>query len=213
MCCTVSISSLMAISIGLLFLITAIQQVVLAQDSNITNMTGTKNFQTEMNVNIPEEYLSGIIGALIGFVATFLGAIVKYYHDIRLKDIELRNKYDIDLRNKRIEAYTKLWEYLKPLAFFSSKEKYTYDELEKLSEELTTWYYGLGGLVMSSSSQKFYVQFQKEITQKMEIYSKISRTAGLPPEKVQELKDKASEFKSKTIQDVGTRKESDFEYA
>lgn len=145
-----------------------------------------------------------VISGAIGFVATYITAILKVQQD-------LKSQYNIALRDKRIEAYKDLWEKLKPLAFHSLNNQIEYVEVEELSKELVNWYYGLGGLLLSESSQKKYTEFQDEIEEILD--AKESNSTYLLLGTSNRIKEMASSLRTHLIKDVGTREDLGFEYS
>ena len=71
----------------------------------------------------------------------------KLKHDYNLKFEDLKHNQDIEdkiefaVRTDRITVYKDLWNRLKPLARFPRFEEMEYDELEKLSLDLSVWYH------------------------------------------------------------------------
>lgn len=96
-----------------------------------------------------------VISLLSGVLVTYLGAILKFRKD-------LQAKYDIELRDRRICHFTKLWASLEPLAKYSPSAQITYDTIQNLSENLRKWYFNEGGLYLTEASRKTYFGLQKE---------------------------------------------------
>ena len=124
-------------------------------------------FQVAVNV------LSGIGGAAV-VVAALSGWIGKVWADrisrrheaqigaelqqtkARIDAALLRGKFlldiDLDLRNRRIPKYEELWKITRVCTRWPRANGVTYQDLEKYSEELATWYYQTGGLFLSKST-------------------------------------------------------------
>jgi hypothetical protein len=80
------------------------------------------------------------------------------------------------LQKQRIDAYEQAWKMFESFADYSKYKKVTLMEAEKLLTELTSWYYGKGGLLMSRASQKKYLNVirvtDQIITRKIDEYNR-----------------------------------------
>lgn len=72
----------------------------------------------------------------------------------------LASRYDVDLREKRLEAYNKLWSSLKGLDLRARPASMTADEVRALLSGLTAWYHESGGLLMSRTTQRKFAKLQ-----------------------------------------------------
>jgi hypothetical protein len=72
--------------------------------------------------------------------------------------------YAKDLREKRIDAYAKLWAAFELLNLYHPKADITYAKLSKLGEELSTWYFSVGGLLLSKPARDAYFEAQDVLT-------------------------------------------------
>ena len=102
-----------------------------------------------MDATIEVAIITGLFGILSGALLAYLGAILKFRKD-------LEAAYDKDLRNKRIEVYTELWNQLQLLARFDQPEPLTPNTLEKLTVAMRKWYFETGGLYLSEAARITY---------------------------------------------------------
>jgi hypothetical protein len=89
---------------------------------------------------------TAIVAAIIGLVT---GAVATAYKS--RKDLEVQ--YDIKLREERIAAYKELWKELDRLAYYSPPQALTYGVAKELSAALRTWYFEVGGLLLSATTR------------------------------------------------------------
>ena len=202
--------------------------------TNMTNQNKTMGIVS--GDNLPQNMLIPIVVAVIALAGAIMSALIsalikrhgdnkiaqlkqdhdhkiaqlKQDHDQRLKDIEqqhkLESEYDLDLRIKRIEAYKQLWSEQYLLRMHSVPDNITYKELEGLVRRLTAWYYEVGGIYLTETSQKIYETFICEL-------EKIIFKA--PQDKKEKIKDDlknirclASVFRTNLCKDTGTREQS-----
>jgi len=134
-----------------------------------------------------------IVSALVGAVAGFASTAWK-----SRKDLEAQ--YDIDLRTRRIEAYSELWKTLEPLAYHFPERPLTKHAATGLGSTLRRWYFQTGGLVLSSSTRPAYFNLQQAL-------EGVSAPGAPQLEKAQHdiLKALASRLRTSTTLDVATR--------
>lgn len=99
------------------------------------------------------EPITVAVTAVGGVIAGAVGAAWK-----SRKNIEER--YDVDLRQARVEAYKKMWALLEPLAYYFPAADLTRGTVRELGAALRHWYYTEGGLVMSESTRRIYLNLQ-----------------------------------------------------
>jgi hypothetical protein len=144
-----------------------------------------------------------LITGAIGIGGTYLSAVLKFRKD-------LQAKYDISLRDMRIDPYKDLWKRLEPLATYSPPGPLSYATINQLSAKLREWYFQVGGLFLSESSRKSYFELQKKIEKIVSGHDQIDDI--IPDDMVDEIKFKAHDLRSSMAKDVGTRQESKFKY-
>ncbi len=134
--------------------------------------------------------LSAGVGALAGVVTTAWKS---------RKDLEVQ--YDIDLRERRIEAYAELWRLLEPLADYFEPGAVTRASARELGQDLRRWYFNTGGLVLSAATRPAYFNLQ----QALEGVSASGESGGLGEERVEIVKALASRLRTTSTRDVATR--------
>lgn len=139
--------------------------------------------------------------------------VEKLKHDYNLKFEDLKHNQDIEdkiefaVRTDRITVYKDLWNRLKPLARFPRFEEMEYDELEKLSSDLSVWYHEVGGIFLSESSRPRYRAIQSKIAVVLEE----NKGKKVPSTAVNAIaSDEAHELRNSLVDDVWTRRESKF---
>ena len=130
------------------------------------------------------------IGVVTGVVATAYKS---------RKDLEVQ--YDIKLREERLVAYNALWKELDRLAYYSPPQALTYGVAKELSAALRTWYFEVGGLLLSTSTREPYFDLQRALKEVIE-------SGGVDHEEVPDaraLKRLGSRLRTSTTDDVATR--------
>jgi hypothetical protein len=130
------------------------------------------------------------IGVVTGVVATAYKS---------RKDLEVQ--YDIKLREERLVAYNALWKELDRLAYYSPPQALTYGVAKELSAALRTWYFEVGGLLLSTSTREPYFDLQRALKEVIE-------SGGRDHEKVPDaraIKQLGSRLRTSTTDDVATR--------
>lgn len=105
----------------------------------------------------------------VGGSAVIVGALAKFIGQLwsdRLSRLgQFRQEIDLDLRNKRIDAYSKLWQSTSVLPKWNRNSELTYEDLEKFNEKLSSWYFNEGGVFLSRTAQQnCFAPLRKELT-------------------------------------------------
>jgi hypothetical protein len=79
--------------------------------------------------------------------------------------LALGSTVDLDLRQRRTEAYADLWRLTELLPEWPREDTVTYEKLELFSRNLRTWYFRKGGMYLSHTARERYGAVQKEIAQ------------------------------------------------
>lgn len=137
-----------------------------------------------------------LIPALIGLVA---GAAATAYKS--RKDLEVQ--YDIKLREERIEAYKALWKELDRLAYYAPERPLTYAIAHELATALRTWYFDIGGLLMSERTREPYFDLQRALKAVGDVCT--GADEELPRPTGDALKQLGSRLRTSTTDDVATR--------
>jgi hypothetical protein len=123
------------------------------------------------------------------------------------KDLEA--KYDIDLRDKRIDVYKELWKRLQPLARYSPPAPVTYKKVQELLVDLRAWYFETGGLFLSISSRDAYFALMDKLEEVLNSNTG-QLDVALSHDIHVKLRQKSSTLRTHLAKDVGTRQDSKF---
>jgi hypothetical protein len=145
-----------------------------------------------------------IITGVLGILGTYLSAVLKFRKD-------LEAKYDIDLRDKRIEVYKELWKRLQPLAKYSPPGPFTFNKVQELLADLRSWYFEVGGLFLSERSRDAYFALLDKMEEVLK-YPTFQPNEVLSDDVREEIRQKSSTLRTQLAKDVGTRQESRFKY-
>lgn len=144
--------------------------------------------------------------AIIGLLASALvGAIATYSVAVLRIRGELRNKYDMDLRGRRIGVYLELWKLLEDLPKYARPKQLTRGDLGSLSVSLRQWYFQKGGLFLSKKGRDTYFRLQDAITEELE--SRTPSDEPLDEVTYQALRRLGHDLREALALDVGTRKD------
>jgi hypothetical protein len=146
-----------------------------------------------------ETALQWIVPALIGLAT---GAAATAYKS--RKDLEVQ--YDIKLREERIAAYKELWKELDRLAYYAAERPLTYGVAKELATALRTWYFDIGGLLMSAGTREPYFDVQRALKAVTDSGGEFDTT--LPDDTAAALKQLGSRLRTSTTDDVATRVDS-----
>jgi hypothetical protein len=144
---------------------------------------------------------AAVLGAAVGFVTTYLGAVVKLRTDLRFQ-------YDKDLREKRIKEYSELWRLTGLFPKYAREAPVTLTEVRELTHKLRDWYFTQGGMYLSDEGREAYFQFQEVITTVL-ANAKQDSTAPLEGPTYESLRTSGSNLRSALVRDVATRKHSE----
>jgi hypothetical protein len=143
-----------------------------------------------------DQLLAAIIGAVIGFISTYLAAVVKLRQD-------LRAEYDKDLRERRIPEYKRLWKLTDLFPKYARTTIPTVADVRELAISLRDWYFDGGGMLLSKSGRESYFALQEALGGLL--------TAGddgpVDEATYERLRQRCSALRSALVQDVGTRRE------
>lgn len=137
--------------------------------------------------------LAAFVGALSGILTTTWKT---------RKDLEAQ--YDIDLRKRRIEAYTSLWKELDVLADYAPPGDPTHEGMGRLSEALRRWYFERGGLFLSVKTRGPYFNLQEALKAIASDHDG-GRDDVLDDDTAKVVKSLASRLRTSTTDDVATR--------
>lgn len=141
----------------------------------------------------PELLVPALLGLVTGIVATAYKS---------RKDLEVQ--YDIKLREERIEAYKRLWEQLERLAYYAPPQKtLTHGVARELATALRTWYFEIGGLLMSERTREAYFDLQGALKSVGDAGARADFALADPTASA--LKQLGSRLRTTTTDDVATR--------
>jgi len=145
----------------------------------------------------PESLLVSLVAG--GFSGT-ITAIVGYYTVSRKIEKETRAKVDLDLRTRRIDAYRELWYLTRAFSETRVNSEYEKKTTGKLVASLSKWYFEEGGIFLSETSQKALGLSPNVAIKKLDssIYL--------------QLRNDASNLRTCTARDIGTREEWKSDY-
>jgi hypothetical protein len=70
---------------------------------------------------------------------------------------------DTDLRQRRFDAYQKLWQMTEIFPLYPIRSQVRYGDLLPFAEELRDWYFKVGGILMSKDTRDTYFKAQNEL--------------------------------------------------
>lgn len=142
----------------------------------------------------------GGAGVAILGLAAWLG---KVWSDRIAHSEKLRGEVDLDLRKRRIDAYTKIWKETAILPAWPRDPKVTYAHLDKFSAELKQWYFETGGIFLSyNTHHKGYIPLQEAI----EMLSAKEKKSPLDKNDYEAIRKKCSKLRSLLTQDIQSRR-------
>jgi hypothetical protein len=103
---------------------------------------------------------SGLLVGVLALAGVAVTATVSYRVAKAKVRQELEIEYDKDLRARRITHYLELWKLLAPLARYPEPNRLAAQDVERLSNELKTWYFDRGGLFLSGPTRDHYFALQ-----------------------------------------------------
>jgi hypothetical protein len=139
--------------------------------------------------------LTLLVGAAVSGLVTYLETRRKLAYD-----------YDADLRKRRIEAYSDLWNRLEPLAKYATKPSVSITDIEELAESLRIWYFEKGGIFLSVAARAAYFALQEVLTHLIKGMGWESPDQeNLTPAAREYLRTYGSRLRTSLTLDVGTR--------
>ena len=120
------------------------------------------------------------------------------------KQLELAGSIDLDLRQRRLSAYSEVWGKMRLLPKWPSAAEVTYKDLRELSSEFTKWYFDGGGMFMSSEAREAYGRLQDEIKKVLDT-DEIDPGSGIGGE-YEAVREKCSQFRSAITDDLLSRR-------
>jgi hypothetical protein len=122
------------------------------------------------------------------------------------KQLELAGNIDLDLREKRLVAYTEIWKQMRLLPKWPSAAEVRYEDLRELSRGFTKWYFDGGGMFMSSEARDAYGRLQDEIVDVLDTEKKESAPGSGIGGKYEAVREKCSQFRTAITNDLLSRR-------
>lgn len=104
-------------------------------------------------------WLIALIGALAGIAGTLIPVLLAYYTRL--------GALDQSVHDKRLETYPEFVQATEPLAVYfpaGDKTPLTPSDCGAMGRAMSAWYFGRGGLLLSSESRKAYFRLAKALT-------------------------------------------------
>jgi hypothetical protein len=106
------------------------------------------------------DLLSTVVDTLVG---ALVGAGLTHHFWVRQKLMEIRGAYDQELRTRRLTAYQGLWCAFEPLAMFFPEKDVCYADVVSIGPKMRSWYFTMGGLVLTHRARELYFLFQETL--------------------------------------------------
>ena len=116
---------------------------------------------------------------------------------------QISTEIDLDLRERRIQVYKKLWKATELLPKWPRADNVTYEELKTLSTLLRDWYFTSGMFTSRTTHNKAYAPLQKAL----KVVIKRNESSGLVSNKdYNRIRKKCSRLRSSLTNDILSRK-------
>ena len=126
---------------------------------SIVGAAGGSAVVTVLGVIFAQRILEGLVDAGTKRIESTLTKA----EETHKKMLELAGGIDLDLREKRKNAYLVIWGKMRLLPKWPRASGITYDDLRKLSEEFREWYFDGGGMYLSTGAMDAYKAVQDTI--------------------------------------------------
>jgi hypothetical protein len=103
--------------------------------------------------------LATTVTAAAGIIVAVITGVLGY----RSARWNLRKELEVDLRRQRLEAFKQLWALSEPLAKYGRTGPVTPASMEKLSADLSHWYFAQGGMFLSEESRETCFSLQNAL--------------------------------------------------
>jgi hypothetical protein len=151
-----------------------------------------------MDTTLTVAIITGELGVISGAVVAYVGAIVKYRH-------ELEAEFDKELRKERIRTYPELWRHLELLARYDRPAPLDASHLQELSVAMRKWYFECGGIFLSARTRKSYFDLKGLLRRTMNAPRQEATSGPVDPD-APELVAAASLLRSHLTGDLGGRR-------
>jgi hypothetical protein len=145
---------------------------------------------------------AGGTGVIIAGLSAWLG---KVWADRIAQAQKLSGEIDLDLRKRRIDVYTELWEATAVLPKWPRAQDVTYEALLALSQTLKTWYFRRGGMYLSRTTHRdAYSPLQDTLADIL----KTNSAGPVSAEHYDLVRERCSALRTALASDIESRRES-----
>lgn len=149
--------------------------------------------------------LAGVLGSSI-----IIGVLIKFVLSVwadRISRVEaIHNEIDLDLRNRRIEGYSSLWRSTGLLPKWPPNRTIEYEDLNKLNDRLSQWYFEEGGIFLSRSAHNNNFDPLRAALAKLQLDEEVGLVSETHYEEIREL---CSKLRSALSYDIQSRRDSE----
>ena len=146
---------------------------------------------------MPDDLTNTLVAAMLTALTTYFALRAKVRRD-------LEAKYDADLRERRITAYSALWSLTEPLAIYSPARKLSGHGARALSERLRHWFF-TDGMMLSWDAREAYFALQKALTSEP-LAAAAADTAPLDTQVLEPLQNASHALHAALSKDVASRR-------
>jgi hypothetical protein len=153
---------------------------------------------TVLGVIFAQKVLEGIVETT---AKSFESALTKA-EETHKKQLELAGDIDLDLRERRKNAYGEIWGKMKLLPKWPRAVGVRYEDLSKLRETFRDWYFDGGGMYLSTHARDAFGQVQDAIE---EVVGE-KKSGPIKPEEYEAVRAKCSAFRTAITDDLLSRR-------
>jgi hypothetical protein len=145
---------------------------------------------------------AGGAGVIVAGLGAWLG---KVWADRIAHAQKLAGEIDLDLRKRRIEVYTELWEATAVLPKWPRAQDVTYEAMLALSHTLRHWYFHRGGIYLSRTTHRdAYAPLQDTLAEVL----KTNSAGPVSDEHYERIRTRCSALRTALANDIESRRES-----
>lgn len=90
-------------------------------------------------------------------------ALLKNIEELNKSTLAFTNSVDTDLRTRRIDVYSELWEKTGTLPLWPRNRELRYADLQNLNLAFRDWYFKKGGIYLSRNAREAYGELQRHL--------------------------------------------------
>ena len=122
--------------------------------------------------------------------------------EIQRSSLVFAQGVDTDLRNRRIDAYQKLWQMTELLPLYPRRDEVSNRELRSLSEGVRDWYFRVGGIFMSTNTRDAYFLLQQDLQSQIAAVD----TDTISDEVYERIRERCSTLRTELTDDLLSRR-------